>query len=366
MPTIVNKQRLPSDELRREERGERPVARHEDLDWVRTVSAAGVVLLHTSSIYVSRYSQLTLLGVSPSLLANQITRFAVPVFFLLSGLGLGLSKRPMKLPDFWIYRLRKLAVPYVLWSLFYFLLDHHGDFLLHPQQGVLTFGALLLKGGAASHLWFLPVLLELYLLYPGLKWLMRRAPGWTLAVSFLVTLFCILALYVPLPLPRWLRPRLWRLFPPWIFYFVLGMAITEERLARIRELARKRALPLCAAAAALALIYSWDSVRCGNLESVKPQLLLYSPLCFLALLASWRICGKGAALPAFSAFASRHAMTVYFAHIFFIKLLRRWSFFNRSFLTLLLTFVLVYALSLLTAWVPELWSRYRRKKTAAV
>ncbi len=339
------------------------MSRHEDLDWVRTVSAASVVLLHSSSIYVYRDSQLTLLGVSPSLLVNQITRFAVPVFFMLSGLGLGLSRRPMKLPDFWLYRLRRLAVPYVLWSLFYFLLDIQGELILLPQLGALVFGGLLLKGGAASHLWFLPVLLELYLLYPGLKWLMRRAPGWTLAISFLVTLFCILALYLPLPLPGWLRPRLWRLFPPWIFYFVLGMAITEEKLSRIRAFAQKRAPILCIAAAFLALVYSWDSVRCGNLESVKPQLLLYSPLCFLALLSSWKLCGASAALAAFSAFASRHAMTVYFSHIVFIKLLRRWSFLNRSFLTLLLTFLLVYGLSLLTAWIPELWSRYRKSKS---
>ncbi len=342
------------------------MTRHKDLDWVRTVSAACVVLLHTSSIYVHRYSRLTILGVTPALLMNQITRFAVPVFFLLSGLGLGISKRPMKLPDFWLCRLRKLAVPYILWSLFYYLLDGYEKLAGargFPQVSAPVFGQLLLRGGAASHLWFLPVLLELYLLYPFLKWLMRRALGWTLAGSFLLTLLCTLAVYVPLPVPGWLRPRLWRLFPTWLFYFVLGMAITEERLARLREFARKHMLPLGAAAAALAPVYSWDALRCGNLESMKPQLLIYSPLCFLALLASWRCCGKCAALSAFSAFAARHAMTVYFAHIFFIKLLRHWHFLNRSFFTLLLTFALAYGLSLLTAWVPELWSRIRNKKT---
>ena len=341
------------------------MSRHEDLDWVRTVSAVSVVLLHASSSFVNRYSSLRVLGVSPALLCNQITRFAVPVFFMLSGLGLGLSKRPMKLPDFWLRRLRKLAVPYVIWSLFYFLLDHRGDFALLPQLGIPVFGNLLLRGGAASHLWFLPVLLELYLLYPGLKWLMRRAPGWTLTASFLLTLFCTLAIYVPLPLPPWLRPRLWRLFPTWIFYFVLGMAITEQQLEKLRVLLRKHAPVLCLSAGALALVYTWDSLRCGNLESVKPQLLLYSPLCFLALLAVWRWCGRSGVLKSFSAFAARHSMTVYFVHIFFIRLLRRWEFLNRNFFTMLLSFAAALAMSLLAGLLPEAYRLYKKKKLAA-
>ena len=96
------------------------------------------------------------------MLCNQAARFGVPVFFLLSGIGLGLSKRPLKLPGFWLHRLRKTAIPYVLWSLFYFLVNNRRQL---PAMGLLpalgTLGKMLLTGGAASHLWFLPVLLQL-------------------------------------------------------------------------------------------------------------------------------------------------------------------------------------------------------------
>ena len=342
------------------------MSRHEDLDWVRTVAAVGIVLLHASSIFVSRESQLAVLGVTPAMLCNQIPRFGVPAFFMLSGLGLGLSKRSVKLPGFWLHRLRKIAIPYVLWTAFYFLLNHRAELAgLQPLRILGMFGRLLLNGGAASHLWFLPVLLQLYLIYPGLKWLMRRAPGLTLAVSFLLTLLCTLTVYVPLPLRGWLRPRLWRLFPTWLFFFVLGMAVTGERLEKLRGCLRKHAAVLCAAAAVLALVYTWDSLRCGNMESVKPQLLVYAPVCFLALMASWKLCGRSRALTVASRYIARHSTTVYYAHIFFIQYLRRWPIFNRSFLTMLLTFAAALVLSLLLSLLPELYGVWRGRKPAA-
>lgn len=340
--------------------------RHEDLDWVRTASAVSVVLLHVSSVFVARDSRLTFLGVSPALLCNQITRFAVPVFFLLSGLGLGLSNRPLKLPGFWLHRLRKIAIPYVLWTLFYLVLEKRSELAGMPLLPALgNVGRSLLTGNAESHLWFLPALVQLYLLYPGLKWLMRRAPWWTLAASFLVSGYCTLAVYVPLPVHGWLWARIWRLFPTWLFYFVLGMALTEERLEKLRLFLRKYAPLLILAGLVLALVYAWDSRRCGNLDSIKPQLFIYAPVCFLALMASWNLLKRSRTLAAFSAFTARHAMTVYFAHIFFLQLLRRIPFMNRNLLTMLLTFLLTLALCLLTALAPEAYTRWRKKRKTA-
>ena len=197
--------------------------RRADVDWVRTVSVLGVVLLHASSGFVFRPSRFAVLGLTLALLCNQAARFSVPVFFLLSGLGLGLSKREAGLPGFWLRRFRRSVIPYVLWSAFYFLQSSHFRFSTLVSHGSLpVFGRLLLTGGAASHLWFLPVLLQLYLLYPALKWCMRAHPLPTLVLSFLISLYCTLVICVPLPFPPWWRSRMWRLFPVWLFYFTLG------------------------------------------------------------------------------------------------------------------------------------------------
>jgi len=342
------------------------MSRRTDLDWVRAVSILGVVLSHSSSLFVSRPSRLAFLGVTPALLCNQVPRFNIPVFFLLSGLGLCLSRRPLKLPGFWLRRLWKVGVPYVLWTVFYFLAASDFDFSTLLAPGAFAaLGRNCLTGGAAPHLWFIPVMLQFYLLYPGLKWLMDRAPLWTLLGAFLLTLFCTLLLYIPLPLTGWWRPYLWELFPTWLFFFVLGMAIDEKKLDRLRDFARKRALPLVLLAAAGALLYTWDALRSGNLDSIKPQQFIYGPLCFLGLLAAWKwLEGKrGAVVP--SGYLSRHSMAIYFSHVFFIQRLRRTDFFNQNLLTMLLVFLIALCLSLVLAALPELWSRFRKRRKTA-
>ena len=338
--------------------------RRADVDWARTASMLGVIFLHASSGFVSRASRFNLLGMTPALLCNQAVRFSVPVFFLLSGLGLGLSRREVGLPGFWLRRFRRSVLPYVLWSAFYFLQSSQFRFSVLVSPGSLReFGRLLLTGGAASPLWFLPVLLQLYLLYPALKWCMRVRPLPTLVLSFLLSLYCTLVICVPLPFPPWWRARLWRLFPVWLFYFTLGMALAGERLERITAFARKHAPALCLLAAAGALVYTADALRSGNLDSIKPQLFLYSPLCFLAILASWRWVEGIRGVGAISAFLARHSMTLYFSHIFFLSLLRRLAFFQRNTGTMLLMGLLVAILSALTALLPEGAKRWSGRLT---
>ena len=328
--------------------------RRADVDWVRTASMLGVIFLHASSGFVSRPSRFSLLGMTPALLCNQAARFSVPVFFLLSGLGLGLSKRENGLPGFWLRRMRRGVLPYVRWSAVFFLQSSHFRLsTLLSHGGLRTFGRLLLTGGAASHLWFLPVLLQLYLLYPALKWCMRACPLSMLVLSFLLSLYCTLVIYMPLPFPPWWRARLWRLFPVWLFYFTMGMGLTVERLERAAAFARKHAAVLCLLALAAALAYTADASRSGELDSIKPQLFLYGPLCFLALLASWKWVGGIGSVGAISAFLARHSMTLYFSHIFFLSLLRRIAFFQRNAGTMLLMGALVAALSALAALLPE-------------
>jgi Uncharacterized protein conserved in bacteria len=331
------------------------VSRRSDIDWVRMVSICGVVLIHSSSLFVSRQSRVSILGVTPALLCNQVTRFSVPVFFILSGLGLSLSEKPLKLPDFWLHRLRRVGIPYILWTLFYYLFDKQFTLKgLLSINGLAASGRLLLTGGAASHLWYIPVLLQLNLLYPALKWLMKRFPFLTLLSSFMISMFSTLMLYIPLPITGWWRPHLWRLFPTWVFYFVLGMALTEKRIEQTKKLAKSHMPVFVIIMIIAAFMYTWDAQNSGNLDSIKPQLFLYSPLCFALMVSLLTQFERFPNMQSISAFIARHSMTVYFSHIFFLRMLRQISFFNRNSLTMFLTFVAVMTLSTLTSIVPEL------------
>ena len=328
------------------------MTRRSELDWVRSAAMLSVLLIHVSSTFVSRPSQLSLLGVTPAFFCNQAARFAVPLFFMLSGLSLGLSRRPVKLPDFWLRRLRRVGLPYLLWTVFYFLLNR--GFRLSLEPGLLrALGRDLLLGSASSHLWFISTLLQLYLLYPLLRLLQARFPRLTLGFGLLLSLFCTLIIYVPLPLRGWWRPYLWLLFPTWLGFFLLGMALGEERLRRLTDFCFRRRTLLLLLGLAAALLYAWDARRSGNLDSIKPQLFVYAPLCFAALCAAWPALKRLPGAEKAAAFLAARSMGVYFCHVFLLTLLRRVSFLTANTAGMLLLFAATLLLSLALVFLWE-------------
>ena len=150
---------------------------------------------------------------------------------------------------------------------------------------------------------------------------------------------------------------MWRLFPLWVFYFALGMTLTEKRIAQVKDLAKSHMPVFVMVMVAAAFVYSLDAKITGNLDSVKPQLFLYSPLCFVFLVSSWDQLERFSELQSLSAFLARHSMSIYFSHIVFLRVLRQISFFNRNSLTMVLTFAVVMALSALISIIPELTKR---------
>ena len=335
------------------------MGRRSELDWVRAVSITAVLMIHASANFAARPSSLALLGVTPAFFCNQAARFGVPMFFLLSGLSLGLSPRRVTLPDFWLRRLRRVGLPYLGWTLFYFLVA-----LWHGQgagsvPGVLRLlGRDLLLGGAASHLWFIPPLLELYLLYPLLRFLYERAPRLTLCAGFLISLVCTLIVDIPLPLGGWWRPHLWRMFPTWLFYFLLGMALAPERLDALEAFCERHAPLFLALGSAGAFLYCLEGALRGRPDSVKPLLFLYTPLVLAALLALWKRLRRLSPAERAVSFAAKHGLTVYFVHVFLLELLRRFALFQRSALGMLGLFaadaLLSFALAAALDAVPRL------------
>lgn len=109
-----------------------------------------------------------------TLFLNQAARFAVPLFFMISGFVLELNFRSNE--NYLVYlkkRFSRIIVPYVFWSFIYY-------FLIYKKHAEDFFIALL-KGDASYQLYFIPTLLVFYLLFPilhkylriiGNKWLM--------------------------------------------------------------------------------------------------------------------------------------------------------------------------------------------------
>ena len=155
--------------------------RYYNYDYLRVIAMLGIVLLHVSATYMHGITDSSIFGHRYEgdywyiAIANTLPRFAVPIFFMLSGAFL-LERKIVSIREFYARRWRKIGMYTALFTLAYFLyafakqsvnvLFRGGDIwlLVNPVED-------LLRGQAFYHLWFMYVLMGLYLLTPVMVWI---------------------------------------------------------------------------------------------------------------------------------------------------------------------------------------------------
>lgn len=159
------------------------------LDSLRLAAMVGVVLIHVCAVLVT---DLAADGQMPGFvwhLANLLdsaSRFAVPVYFMLTGALLLGDDRSLSPRGILRHRVVRIAVPLAVWSVIYLLfralwqifLQTVWPSILRPEDEFVLAKALrsLVSQPAAVHLWYLYALLIIYLLLPFLRLLVKHAP----------------------------------------------------------------------------------------------------------------------------------------------------------------------------------------------
>ena len=128
------------------------------LNSIRTLSILAVLLIHTTTRTLEAGS-FNLTQFPFSILANQISRFAVPLFFIISGFLLEHNAdEKLNYKKYFKKRLIKIALPYVFWSTIYYY------FVFNNNHDNMT--KVLLNGNASYHLYFIPTICIFYLIFP--------------------------------------------------------------------------------------------------------------------------------------------------------------------------------------------------------
>lgn len=128
------------------------------IDTMRFISILAVLLIHTSTREIEAM-RLNVAQVPFALFLNQIGRFAVPLFFMISGFVLELNHSNNK--NYFIYikkRIGKLFIPYLFWSALYYYLVY--------TRHTIDFAQTLLYGAASYQLYFIPSIIILYAAFP--------------------------------------------------------------------------------------------------------------------------------------------------------------------------------------------------------
>lgn len=167
-----------------------------EIDIVRAIAIIAVLIIHGTS----GATQLPLGTVSQALffILNKASLFTVPLFIWISGVVLFYTYydrwKPGMSRVFWTKRLQKIWIPYVLWSLFYYL---YNQFMFHGniRFDVIYFFKLLLSGNASYHLYYMVIIVQFYLLFPLLITAAQRFP-WVRQGLILIGLAIQAAAYI--------------------------------------------------------------------------------------------------------------------------------------------------------------------------
>ena len=131
---------------------------------------------------------------------NELSNFAVPVFFMISGLVLFYryfdTWKTGDALSFYRKRLQYILIPYAIWSLFYHWfyrwLDQPGAVLFHPHE----FIGELIRGDAGYHLYFIVIIVQFYAIFPILMALAKKFDAFArnLAVFGIATHIAVFAI----------------------------------------------------------------------------------------------------------------------------------------------------------------------------
>lgn len=163
------------------------------VDVLRVVSILAVVLIHTSSRTLET-AHFDVNLVPWTLFLNQIARFAVPLFFLISGFVLELNHREkLDLVTFFKKRFGRLFIPYLLWSAVYYWFVY--------TKHAASFLTTLLDGSSSYQLYFIPTTLIFYLFFPVIhRWYGILANRFVLVLLGLVEALLLYREYFGQPL----------------------------------------------------------------------------------------------------------------------------------------------------------------------
>lgn len=225
------------------------------IDFIRLVAILGVVVIHTTTAFNDRVALFSLDFYFLHFI-NQASRFAVPLFFLISGFLLASRYLEIKNPIiFYKKRLYKILIPYVTWSLIYY-------FIIFPNSlnSLLSkkFANSLLTGDSSYQLYFIPAIIILYLLFPLIVYFKKVfLTKWFISLLFITEFVVISVVYfnnINLTIFPPFEVAFYNLFP-----FVIGM-YSATRISNLNLFIKRNIVIISASTIVLSLYLFIESI----------------------------------------------------------------------------------------------------------
>ncbi|MBL0937391.1 MAG: acyltransferase [Gemmatimonadaceae bacterium] len=209
------------------------------VDVMRVLAIVAVIVIHAAPFTHGAPPERIGLTWNLATIANQLARFAVPCFFVLSGFFWAeRATTPESTRAVSMAMLRRLAILFVGWSVIYVLPFDTSRILRNPPRGfvdalqfnlrwISSHKALVLVQGTETHLWFLVALaMSVVISALWLRW--GRWQSLLVVGAILFTLAMLMRPYVKLPfgIPVRFNPRNGPAFG--LLPFVIGIALSHR------------------------------------------------------------------------------------------------------------------------------------------
>lgn len=326
-------------------------------DILRIIAAFAVVMIHVS-VYPWKASAVTSSDWTAANFYDSLSRFAVPVFVMISGaLFLGNKRSVSQLYQKSILR---IAIAFLFWSVAYAIATYlYQANMENAHWNWQEFLSAVIKGH--YHLWFLPMIMGLYMIVPLLQKILESES----LTKYLLTLSVVLGVILPqflaiLPLFSLelgkAASALWKNFylsTGYISYFLLGFILHRKSLSPKAEriLYLLGGCGLMATFALTAIVSIWKGTpKSLFYESLTVNVFLYSIAVFVGMRNHCPVTIGGAGAK-FWRILSKCSFGAYLVHIWVLALwykclggrLSPWV--EIPFFT-----VVVFAISMLLSW----------------
>lgn len=189
-----------------------------ELDFIRAISIIAVVVIHSTASIIEASNMSGFIAV----IFNQLSRFSVPAFLIVSGILAFRSSTTHSINVLWRKRVADIVVPYLVWSTIGLLFS--SDFSIRTLIFTYVFGQ-----GAFYQLYYIVVLIQFYLLLPIFVFAaqnIRRVVG-VCSASCLLVLGYEMSLRQGVDLGVFNR-LIQCTFIAWMGYFVVGCYIGKN------------------------------------------------------------------------------------------------------------------------------------------
>lgn len=297
-----------------------------ELEKMRGLAILAVVIIHVTASATVYYP----LGSIKYLFynsVNSLVQFAVPLFIFISSLVLSYRFKAGNdfSPAFYFKRLRGVVLPYLLWSLGYAALKSWLNGNLSEFFWLAQRWEELITGSAFYHLYFFLIIIQLYLVFPLVIWLLRKltlSQTLLLAVVMQATFY-----YVNKAVIYHLYPHPGNLLGSYLTVLLVGCWVGLNYEA-IKEQFKKYLALLCLVNVLLGVLFVIVNikVRGGMSLNLIAYYLVYHSFVLLTSWNMWQLMMKPFLNKTFWKLG-QHSFAIYLIHPFFLAV---WHYFWRN------------------------------------